>query len=85
MHHAVQARYLREVWGHLLCARHYSSTCTQLPNISKFRVIDFNLFVYGFTDGIVQSHLNILTKRTIIIENFCREIDLGLCYCHKHM
>ena len=57
-----------------------------LSHISKFRVIDFNLLIYGFTDGIVQSHLSILTKRTIIIENFCRRIvDLGLCYCRKHI
>ena len=34
-----------------------------LSHISKFRVIDFNLLIYGFTDGIVQSHLSILTKK----------------------
>jgi len=57
MHHAVQGRYLREVWGHLLCARHYSSTCTQLPNISKFRVIDFIcLWIYRWHCPISSEH-----------------------------
>lgn len=52
---------------------------TRLFSISKLRFIDFYAFVYGFTDALVQFHLNVLTKRTSTVEHDCRGIvGLGL-------
>lgn len=53
-----------------------SHSCVPPQQIQVYRL---NLLVYGFTDYIVQFHLNILAKRRIIVEDYCREIaDLGL-------